>query len=66
MSDRFVQARRLDLGPVVVEDLERALQQVVQAHPMLRASVDTSSAFTRFVGVEGMGLWLCGRSVWMN
>ena len=55
MSDRFVQARRLDLGPVVVEDLERALQQVVQAHPMLRASVDTSSAFTRFVGVEGDG-----------
>ena len=55
MSDRFVQARRLDLGPVAVEDLERALQQVAQAHPMLRARVDTSSAFAHFVGAEGDG-----------
>ena len=55
MSDRFVQARRLDLGPVAVEDLEQALQQVAQAHPMLRARVDSSSALTRFVGAEGDG-----------
>ena len=55
MSDRFVQARRLDLGPVAVEDLERALQQVAQAHPMLRTRVDTSSAFAHFVGAEGDG-----------
>lgn len=55
MSDCFVQARRLDLGPVTVEDLERALQQVAQAHPMLRARVDTSSAFAHFVGAEGDG-----------
>ncbi len=27
MSDRFVQARRLDLGPVAVEDLEQALKE---------------------------------------
>ena len=55
MSDRFVQARRLDLGPVAVEDLEQALQQVAQAHPMLRTRVDTSSAFAHFVGAEGDG-----------
>ena len=55
MSDRFVQARRLDLGPVAVEDLEQALQQVAQAHPMLHARVDTRSAFARFVGAEGVG-----------
>lgn len=44
MSDRFVQARRLDLGPVGVEQLRQAVQLVAEAHPMLRAQVETHRA----------------------
>ncbi|KAB3523606.1 amino acid adenylation domain-containing protein [Corynebacterium sp. zg254] len=52
MSDQFVQARRLNLGPVTVEELENVLPHLIEAHPMLRMRIESSVEFARFVGAQ--------------